>query len=553
MRAVWIGAILMAALPAAAAVEVRGERFHIVGETDAASALLAASCLAAAADRLASVGFHLRRSDLPVTVLIFAGREQLSRFQIRTQGTAFAATAEDGHFIAITADAAANPCTVLAHEYVHLASDDRTMPLWFREGLAEYLSLQRDFAAAPVAPTNALDALRARPWLEIGDMLNAQNGSAAHSHELFYAQSWLAVAWLAAQPGAVLRRLEPRRIYDQLAPGGTAALEDQLRAYLTGLGSQQPQPEESPLPLGHLEPRELDEPEWRAWQLELLRGMKGNAAAEAELLALESNRPKAPLVQAALGALAIERGRFDEAEDRLRIAAADPSASALTRHRYALMLLRPTSDAPGPRAEEAIGQAQRALELAPGKPEFLRTLAQANAVAGHWNRSAEVLLDLQAKQGWDAVAAEDFRELLRRRGQSLRAVDSPRLGPPAMLHVSSSQIGSPAPTAVPEFAEAPVAPLRQPHDWPWPPPDTLIYGGRIAGVVCSAGQKRIIMDNPLFRVEFVESPKQPVKLHRPPLKWKSIPCGSRGWQVNIAYVPYKRKGALTGEARAILF
>jgi hypothetical protein len=95
--------------------------------------------------------------------------------------------------------------------------------------------------------------------------------------------------------------------------------------------------------------------------------------------------------------------------------------------------------------------------------------------------------------------------------------------------------------------------LRQPHDWPWPPPDTLIYAGRIAGVVCSAGQKRIVMDNPWFRIEFVESPKQPAKLHRPPLKWKTLPCGTRGWQVNIAYIPHRGKGGLTGEARAILF
>jgi hypothetical protein len=305
--------------------------------------------------------------------------------------------------------------------------------------------------------------------------------------------------------------------------------------------------------LPELQARELDEREWQAWQLELLRGMKGNAAAEADLLALESSQPQSPVVQAALGALAIERGRFDEAEDRLRAASDDPAASALTRHRYALLLLRPTRDAPGPRAERAIAHAQRALELVPGKPEFLRTLAQANAVAGYWSRAAEVLLDLQAKQGWDAIAAEDFRELLRRRGQYLRAVDSPRIGPPAPPPAAPSHLGPSAPPALPEFVEAPLAPLRQPHDWPWPPPDTLIYGGRIAGVVCSSGEKRIVMDNPLFRVEFVESPKQPVKLHRPPLKWKTIPCGARGWQVNIAYVPYKRKGAPTGEARAILF
>ncbi len=553
MRAVWIGAILIAALPAMAAVEVRSKRFHVVGETDATTAVLAASHLEATADRLAGAGFHLRHPDLPVTVLIFSGQQQLLRFQTRSHATAFAATAEDRQFIAVAGDFVGSLWLVLAHEYAHLAADDRSMRPWFREGLAEYLSLQRDSATAPIAPTNAIEALHSKPWLEIGEMLNSQDGSAAHGHELFYAQSWLAVSWLAAQPGVVLRRLEPRQIYDQLALGGPAAVEVVLRAHLASLGAQRAQPKELPRPLPELSAREIDEPEWQAWQLELLRGMKGNAAAETDLLAFASRHPGEPLVQAALGALAIERGRFDEAEDRLRAAADDASASALTRHRYALMLLRPSADAPGPRAEKAIRQEEQALILVPGKPEFLRTLAQANAVAGHWSRAAEVLLDLQAKRGWDAVAAEDFRELLRRRGQYVRAIDAPQIEPPPMLHASSSPIGWDGPPALPKFVEAPPAPLRQPRDWPWPPPDTLIYGGRIAGVVCSAGEKRIVMDNPLFRIEFIESPKEPVKLHRPPLKWKSIPCGARGWQVNIAYVPYNGEGAATGEARAILF
>lgn len=531
----------MAAQPAAAAVEVRSERFRVVGEADAATIVRAASHLEATADRFAEMGFRLRRPDLPVTVLVFSAQGQLARFQGRTHARAFTATAEDSHFIAIAWNAPGSPWLALAHEYAHLASDDGTMPPWFREGLADYLSFEGKAGTVPTTPTNAITALRTKPWLAIGDWLDAQDGSAAHRHELFYAQSWLAVSWLASQPGAVPRRLEPRQIYDQLALGGSAAVEVQLRAHMARLALEEPAPETAPQPLPELAPRELDEREWQAWQLELLRGMKGNSAAEAELLALESSWPQSPLVQAALGALAIERGRFDEAEDRLRAASADADASALTCHRYALLLLRPAGEAPAPRAQTAIGHAQRALEIVPGKPEFLRTLAQANVVAGHWNRASQVLLDLQAKQGWDAVAAEDFRELLRRRGQHLRAVASPRIGPPA------------PPAALYEVAKAPLAPLRGPRDWPWPPPDTLIYGGRIAGVDCSSGQKRIIMDSPLFRIEFVESPKQPAKLHRPPLQWKTIPCGARGWRVNIAYIPSRGKGAPTGEARAILF
>jgi len=540
VRLAWIVAILMAAQPLAAAVEVRSERFRVIANTDSATAVQAASHLEATADQLAKLGFHLRRPDLPVTVLLYNSQDQLAPFQSRTQTRAFAATAEDSHFIAIAWDALGSPWLALAHEYAHLASDKATMPPWFREGLADHLSLQREAGAAPISSTNSINGLRSKPWLGIRDMLDARDGSTAYDHQLFHAQSWLAVSWLASQPDAIPRRLEFRPIYDQLAIEGSAAVEVQLRVYMARLALEEPVREALPETLRGLKPRDLDEYEWQAWELELLRGMKGNSAAEPELLALESLQPQLPLVQAALGALAIERGRFDEAEDRLRAASADDQASALTHQRYALMLLRPTGEAPAPRAETAIRHGLRALKMAPGTPEFLRTLAQASIVAGHWSRAAQVLLDLQAKQGWDATAREDFRELLRSRGQRLREVDSPRIRPLA-------------PPPVPEFAKARLAPLRQPHDYPWPPPDTQIYSGRIASVNCSSGQKLIVMQNPLFRIEFVELAKQPAKLHRPPLKRKVIPCGTRGWNVSIAYIPYRGRGSLAGEARAILF
>ena len=546
--------MLIAAQPVAAAVEVRSGRFRVVAEADAATAVLAASHLEATADRLAKLGFRLRRPDLPVTVLIFTGQEGLARFQSRTQSRAFAAIAEDGHFIAIAWNAPGSPWLALAHEYAHLASDNGSMPPWFREGLADYLSLQRDAEAAPVTPTNTIAGLLSKPWLGIRDMLDAEDRSAARAHELFYAQSWLAVSWLSAQPDATPRRLDPQPLHNRLALEGSAAVEVELRAHLARLALQEPEPEPLPAPLPGLMTRDLTEYELRAWELELLRGVKGNFAAELELLALESRSPQTPLVQAALGALAIERGRFDEAEDRLRAGSAEQGASALTHQRYALMLLRPTSEAPAPRAETAIRHALRALDAAPGKPEFLRTLAQALIVAGHWSRAAQVLLDLQAKQGWDATAGEDFQELLRSRGQRMREVAPPRFEAPASAipEVAARRV-SPLAPPIPEFAKARLAPLREPHDYPWPPPDTWIYAGRIARVECSSGQKRIIMQNPLFRIEFVESSKQPAKLHHPPLKWKELPCGTRGWVVNIAYIPYRDRGALKGEARAILF
>lgn len=523
---------------ASAAVEVRSERFHVVTDLDNSIALRAASYLEETAARLDNLGFHLKRPELPVSVFIFEREADLVRFRGQSRARAFAATSEDRLFIVLAWNAAGSPWLALAHEYAHLATDDGQLP-WFREGLADFLSLQREPGVPPISPANLITGLISKAWLPFADLLDAQDGSVAQKHELFYAQSWLTVSWLAAQQDAPISQLDPQILLNKLATEGSAAVEFQLRAHAMQLRLQPQILVPAITVRSGLSSKVLSEEDWQAWRLELFRCMFGNMLAEPSLLSFEAAHPQSPLVQAALGALAIERGRYDEAEGYLRIAAEDPHASALTHYRYALMLLRPRPDR-GDRAQMAIRHAQQALRIVPRRPEFLRTLGHAFVAAGEWSQAAQILVHLLSQSEWRETAEGDFAELERSRWQRMHQTSAP-------ISLATTQ------RFLPAFAYSEIAALREPHNYPWPPPDTQIMIGKIARVDCSSGEKLIIMQHPLFLIQFIELPKQPAKLHRPPLKWKTIPCGAYGWNVNIAYVPYSNRGPLKGEVRAILF
>lgn len=523
-----------------AAVEVRSGRFAVIADTGPAFATQVASHLETTADRLAELGFAVSRRELPITVFVFDTTAEFEQYQSNSSGRAFAVTTNDRLIIALDSSAPGDPWIALAHEYGHLVTDDRTLMPWFREGMAEFLALQLPYGNPPISTPAVIAALLSRPWLSSADWLGASDQSADVRHELFYAQSWLAISWLASTQKTPLRQLEPAHLEEQISTYGLDAVLLQLRAHAAQLALEPEVASVTPLIRSDFATRSLSELEHVAWRAELHRSVHGNSASEALLLTLASNEAPPPLVHAGLAALAIERGQLASAEGHLRTAVTDPNATALTRHRYALMLLRPSGDAPDARARLAARHTTQALDQVPEHPEFVRTLAQALVVAGEWDTAVASLSQLRSTPGWAQAASDDFRELVRRRWQRMYQVDAPRI--PVEPWVSDTT-----------FAQAPLAPLRPRHDYPWPPPGTSIMAGRIAGVTCSDNQKLIVMKNALFQIHFVEPSNQPAKLHHPPLKWKTIPCGTSGWLVNIAYIPYRGRGALKGEVRAILF
>ncbi|MEZ5393738.1 MAG: hypothetical protein R2724_12945 [Bryobacterales bacterium] len=278
---------------------------------------------------------------------------------------------------------------------------------------------------------------------------------------------------------------------------------------------------------------------------EVDRELGRNERAEQALFALGRERPGDARVLAALGALAMDRGRYDEAEQFLLQAAGSTAASARTRYRLALMLLRPSEPAAG-RVSEAVSQARMALDAAPASPDYRLALAQALMVAEQWDASASQLRILAALPEWRLRATDEMDELIRRRQQALSAEQQPTL-PPAVaqtLPVTPLEIAKvPAPPKPP-----PPAPMR------WPPSGAAIMAGRIDVVDCSGPQKIIVMRHPILDVRFREPKGRPAKLFASPLKeWKEIPCGAKGWTVNVAYRPRRAGDGALGDALAILF
>lgn len=269
--------------------------------------------------------------------------------------------------------------------------------------------------------------------------------------------------------------------------------------------------------------------------------------AKTALDVLQAERPGEPSILAAQGALAMDEGRYDEAEPLLEQAAADPGATARTHYRFALMLLRPVGGQTRERATRAARHARHALERAAMAGDYRLTLAHALMVDEQWEASARELNQLAQEPAWRERADEEMAELLRRRQQALSAVTrpaEPTAPPPSSVDAGPLELAA----VPPPPKSAPPPPIS------WPPPGAHILAGRVDYVDCRGPEKIIVMRHPLLTLRIRERKGKPAKLFHPPEKhWTEIPCGAKGWTVNIAYYPYRGRTDILGDAAAILF
>ena len=497
----------------------------------------------------AELGLGLRKPYLPTVIVLLPTVVELSPYLGAAAGRsrAFSFAGADRNYILAGWDAPGSPLRAVAHEYAHLVDPLSDAPVWFREGLAEYLSyFERDASGrlAAVTPATHLIRLRDAPWLSLAELREATRSSPAFQAPTFYAQAWLIAHWLVSQ-GKAPRALRPDDLAAALAYLGDAGIEAELRRHLGSLAAGVLEEVLRPWPT----PRDAPGPDWevRLALAEVERELGRRESARTALERLQAERPDEPSVAAARGALAMDAGVYDQAEPLLERAAEDPKAAARTRHRLALLLLRPTAGRTRERAQEAARQARLALGEFPGSPDYRLTLAQALMVDEAWEAAARELNALAADPAWRHRAEEELEELVRRRHQALAQAERPNLGPEAAAPLA----GQPAL----EVAAVPLPP-KQPPPGPmrWPPPGASIIGGRIDYVDCSGPDKIIVMRHPLLRLRFRERKGKPAKLFLAPLKdWTEIPCGSKGWNVNIAYYEARNQDGVTGEAVAILF
>ena len=566
---------------APAAWECRTEHFRVISEPGPEVAQTAAARLEAVRRNLSSLGLPPPERSAPVLVLVFADRGSLepyasadSRGPALTRGLSL--IGQERLWIAVGWETPRGMLSNLAHEYAHLVRQDSSDPLWFREGLAEYV------ARLPLGGTNQAASgqyhprlLREHTWTGWREFLAADRMSAAFARPNFYSQAWLAVHWLAAR-GSGIGQAQPAELESLVRAHGSEWVDAQLRAYLEELAPESPAHQqdmpESAESAGWAQPLEVRLAqgwEFPYWKAEFHRELDHWGLAQPALEALEWEYPEVPEPSAALGALAIAQGRYELAEQKLRAAVQKGSRSPHTHHRFSLMLLRPPESgrkeaggadpaAAADRVARAVWHARQARIADPREPRYLLGEAQALLVAGHWDSAARLLLELQNDfPGWSERSQVEFAELLRRRQQVVRNVPPPRMasntplsgGTAAPLPALVAGWLSPAPPHVPK----PGPPPRAETKLIWPPPGTVLLYGYINGVECRESEKIVTVRTPRFTIELRESAASPAKLYHPPSRWTELPCGLRGREVNVVYRPLPAGGEVRGELVAVVF
>lgn len=534
----------------AAVAEVEGVR--VVSALGEDSARQAVEGLLVARDRLAAIGAELRSPELPVHAIVLGSTLDLAPFLTTPSAVsrtrALSLPAQDRNYILLAWTAPGDPVVALEHELIHLADPDPDSPMWVREGRAEATALRGR------SPRRHLYRLDASPWLPFVVWRFAGRGSRAFGDIVFYAQSWLAVEWLATRGVDRMRVTDAdmTAAVDELGVAGVeAALFDfylEVKARHSEEAEEAEGAEPSPEETADAEVSVRPAPDWEIEfaLADVERALGRTNAASTRLERLDSEAKATPEYARTLGAIEMDLGRYAHAEELLTRAVAVDRPEARTRYRYALMLLRPTEDGDATaRAEEARRQARFALDEAPGASAYRLTLAQAETTLGRWTEAVSTLRPLLSDPEYAARAQREYETIGLRRQQALRAVEAPQVA------AEAAKAGEVPRAPLPKTVAKPPPP-RKPS---WPPPGTTVVAGRIDFIDCSGPQKVVILRSPFFPMRFREPEGRPARLYSPPIrKWKTAPCeGAAGMYVNIAYRPIAQPNYVQGELVAILF
>jgi len=529
---------------AAAVAEVEGVR--VVSALGEESARQAAEGLLVAQERLAAIGVELRSPELPVHAIVLGSTLDLAPFlttpSALNRTRALSLPAQDRNYILLAWTAPGDPVVALEHELIHLADPDPDSPMWVREGRAEATALRGR------NPRRHLYRLDASPWLPFVTWRFAGRGSRAFGDIVFYAQSWLAVEWLATR-GVDRMRVTDADMTAAVDELGVAGVEAALFDFYLEVKARHEEDADVPkegTPDAGISVRPAPDWEIEFALADVERALGRTNAATRRLERLDTEAKAAPEYARTLGAIEMDLGRYARAEESLARAVAADRPEARTRYRYALMLLRPTEDGDAAeRAEEARRQARLALDDAPSASAYRLTLAQAETTLGRWTDAVGTLRPLLADPEYSARAQREYETIGLRRQQALRAVEAPQVA------AEAAKAGEVPRAPLPKTVAKPPPPKKP----SWPPPGTTVVAGRIDFIDCSGPQKVVILRSPFFPMRFREPKGRPAHLYSPPIKkWKTAPCeGAAGMYVNIAYRPIAQPNYVQGELVAILF
>ena len=520
-------------------------------DMDARAAAISATDLEATRLAFKQAGLGLpRREDGRLEVLVVPQRLDLHALigdppGSRTRGITIRGLDRD--YVAIPWHEPPGPRVILAHEYAHQL-DDAGWPPWFSEGRAVYLA-RRTEPRTDADPLAGLVAMLGRSaWIPWNDLISADRDSPVTDAELFQAQSWLLVHWLASNRPD-LTQLSPNDAEAMRSEIGPAGLDATLRLHLAGIRDLRTDwlvPLETPPSFTEARPAE-------SWEIPLFEAEARLALrmldeSESSLSSLAGTFPAQARVRAAVAALDLVRGRQDRAEQGFGSALRLGDARARTAYRYAVLLMRPGS-APHDRAEEALRHALRARGQMPGMPAHHLAVVHARMLAEDWNGAFSDLRELLRFPDWAARAAREAREIQRRIVQAVGTAPRP------LVATSIPPTSVPVPDAPPlePWEEADDGGRRAAKRSRWPPYGTWLVHGRISWVECDELGKRVIVVSPYQRLVLRENPDRPPRLINRPFRGHTLPCHKRGWQVAIAYRKLDDPGEVRGEIVGIRF
>lgn len=522
---------------------------------DAATAGFAATVLEQIRQQFRLFGAGLpERADGPLEVLVVPNKLELHELlregpDSRTRGITVGGLDRD--YVVVPWHEAPGPQITLAHEYAHQLDGPR-WPIWFREGRAVYLARRTASLSGQDTRIPLATMLERSEWLDWRALIQAERDSAIAHDELFQAQSWLLVQWLATQR-VPLTRLTPDHGSAALTELGPDQLAASLREHLATVreGSRE---ELATLPPADLEASTRVAADWEVPLLraEIERELRFHDAAERTLRSIARRFPSAARAQAAYASMLLIRGELDSAERYFRTAIDLGDVRSRTSYRHALLLMRP-GDTPRIRAEAALRAATRALAANPSEPLHQLAVAHARMLLRDWNGAFAELRKLSRFAGWADRAAKEAAEVVRRKVQSIGSAPSPDLAPePGPIQALLARMpvleGKPGPWTPPSATPSPL-----PQPYPWAPHGAWIAHGRIAWVDCSNNARTVILHSPYKRYVLRENPNRPPVLINRPFRAKAVPCNTRGYVVKISYRKLSKQDGPDGEIFGIHF
>lgn len=535
-----VGILLVASVPTIAAQHGwigESPHFRVVAQArpglDAAAVASAVEDLERIRERFLGDGLGSpRRADGPLDVLLVGTMfdlHTLLRYPPNSRTRGITIGGMDRELVVVPWHALPGPRVTLAHEYAHQL-DENDWPLWFREGRAVYLARRMPLRSGEDPVAGLLAILDRSEWVAWPDLLAAGRDSDVADEEIFQAQGWALVHWLASTQISVVR-LRPDDASNALDRLGADALSDAIREHLANLPAYvSNEADLDDLTVAGVTVREASEWAVPLFEAEVWRELRFLDDAERRLAELAASWPTVARVQAAYAAMLLLRRQEDEAERRFRLALELGDARPRTAYRYALLLMRP-GEPFAKRARDALRYALRATRAMPWEPNHHLALAQAHMLAEDWDSAYQALRDLAGFPDWERVADREVAEIERRRFQAVRLERPPALEPEIPVRSVSVPLSIPLqPWEEPSIRDRPAAGSRR-----WPPYGTWLVHGKVAWVDCSAQRKKVIVHTPYKRLVLLVDADKPLRLINRPFRGNSLPCEARGWKAAFAY------------------